>query len=124
MSKAPLAVRPCGDIAYQMGLGRLELPTSRLSDMSRALVGGRERWNQGDLADSALVGDDTGCVTAAAQRRPHKSIGAAVPAPVNYVGSVMRGCSSDVFGSTIAAAASIPAMMTSATIDPVANGAS
>ena len=47
-----------------------------------------------------------------------------VPAPVNYVGSVMRGCSSDVFGSTIAAAASIPAMMTSATIDPVANGAS
>ncbi len=39
-----------------MGLGRLELPTSRLSDMSRALVGARERWNQGDLAESALVG--------------------------------------------------------------------
>jgi len=38
-----------------MGLGRLELPTSRLSDMSRALVGARERWKQGDLADSALV---------------------------------------------------------------------
>jgi len=41
-----------------------------------------------------------------------------------YVGSVMRECSSDVFGSTIAAATSIPAMMASATIDPVANGAS
>ncbi len=38
-----------------MGLGRLELPTSRLSDMRLALVGARERWNQGDLADSALV---------------------------------------------------------------------
>ncbi|MCZ6876010.1 MAG: hypothetical protein O7G88_21175 [bacterium] len=39
-----------------MGLGRFELPTSRLSDMSRALVGAGERWNQGDLACSALVG--------------------------------------------------------------------
>ena len=39
-----------------VGLGRLEPPTSRLSDISRALVGARERWNQGDLADSALVG--------------------------------------------------------------------
>ena len=39
-----------------MGLGRLELPTSRLSDMSRALVGAGELWKQGDLADSALVG--------------------------------------------------------------------
>ena len=39
-----------------MGLGRLELPTSRLSDMSQALVGARERWKQGDFADSALVG--------------------------------------------------------------------
>ena len=39
-----------------MGLGRLELPTSRLSDMSRALVGARERWNPGDFTDSALVG--------------------------------------------------------------------
>ena len=38
-----------------MGLGRLELPTSRLSDMSRALVGARERWKQGDFTDSALV---------------------------------------------------------------------
>ena len=27
-----------------MGLGRLELPTSRLSDMSWALVGARQRW--------------------------------------------------------------------------------
>ncbi len=39
-----------------VGLGRLELPTSRLSDISRALVGARERWKQGDLADFALVG--------------------------------------------------------------------
>ncbi len=39
-----------------MGLGRLELPTSRLSDMSRALVSARERWNQADFAESALVG--------------------------------------------------------------------
>ena len=39
-----------------MGLGRLELPTSRLSDMSRALVGAGERWNQGVFTVSALVG--------------------------------------------------------------------
>ena len=38
-----------------MGLGRLELPTSRLSDISQALVGAGDRWNQGDLADLALV---------------------------------------------------------------------
>ena len=30
-SKAPPAVRPCGATAYGVGLGRLELPTSRLS---------------------------------------------------------------------------------------------
>ena len=30
-SKAPLAVKPCGASAYGVGLGRLELPTSRLS---------------------------------------------------------------------------------------------
>ncbi len=54
-----------------MGLGRLELPTSRLSDMRLALVGARERWNQGDFMESALVGasqalvgGDTGFVTA------------------------------------------------------------
>ena len=39
----------------QVGLGRLELPTSRLSDMSRALVDAGERWNQGDFTDLALV---------------------------------------------------------------------
>ena len=39
-----------------MGLGRLELPTSRLSDMSRALVGARERWKQGVFTDFPLVG--------------------------------------------------------------------
>ena len=38
-----------------MGLGRLELPTSRLSDMSRALAGAGEHWNQGVFTDSALV---------------------------------------------------------------------
>ncbi len=45
---APTA-RMCsrGNDFHQVGLGRLELPTSRLSDMSRA-----------------LVGDDTGFVTA------------------------------------------------------------
>ncbi len=43
-NKAPKALRPCGAIAYKMGLGRLELPTSRLSDISRALVGAGERW--------------------------------------------------------------------------------
>ena len=62
-------------------LGRLELPTSRLSDMRLALVGARQRWEIGGFGrfcaggrSPALVGDDTGCVTAAAQRRPHKSI--------------------------------------------------
>ena len=57
-SKSPARSRKTkrGFDFHQVGLGRLELPTSRLSDMSRALVGARERWNQGELAGSALVG--------------------------------------------------------------------
>jgi len=39
-----------------VGLGRFELPTSRLSDISRALVGAGERWQTAILTDSALVG--------------------------------------------------------------------
>ena len=39
----------------QVGLGRFELPTSRLSDTSRALVGASQRWKQGDFTDFALV---------------------------------------------------------------------
>ena len=41
----------------KMGLGRLELPTSRLSDMSRALVSAGQRWKQGDFSDFASVSD-------------------------------------------------------------------
>jgi hypothetical protein len=52
----PAVTRRQGFHFSPMGLGRLELPTSRLSDMSRALVGAGERWNQGVLAESALVG--------------------------------------------------------------------
>ncbi len=50
--RAPTGLHP-----HIKGLGRLELPTSRSSDMSRALVGARERWKWGYLAGSALVGD-------------------------------------------------------------------
>jgi hypothetical protein len=38
-----------------MGLGRFELPTSRLSDISRSLVGAGERWKSATLTDSVLV---------------------------------------------------------------------
>ena len=44
-----------------MGVGRLELPTSRLSDISRALVGAGERWNQRVFTESALVGASQRC---------------------------------------------------------------
>ena len=55
--KAPLGWKAKQSFNFStVGLGRLELPTSRLSDMSRALVGARGRWKSGDLADSALVG--------------------------------------------------------------------
>ena len=40
--QGPKALRSL--LLYQVGLGRLELPTSRLSDISRALVSARQRW--------------------------------------------------------------------------------
>ena len=33
-----------GQSLHKVGLGRFELPTSRLSDTRRALVGAGERW--------------------------------------------------------------------------------
>ncbi len=56
-TKTPQAVRPYGASTYKVGLGRFELPTSRLSDTRLAMVGDGERWKQGVLADFAMVSD-------------------------------------------------------------------
>ena len=57
-----------GPISLLDALGRLELPTSRLSDISRGLVSAGIRGISPILRSWALASDDTDCVTARAAR--------------------------------------------------------